>query len=280
MGLSAPAVAQDEAADAQLVADWRAVYVLVRALHDQVGGPVLLAPVGDGARSAARRTAGLFTAGEIEVRALPTVGDRAAEISLALAAEGLACAAVLTDAPGGWMVEPAGDCSAAAASSDRVALPPRLVIGARKGEPSWQVRTDTGEPVDAWRYSAMTRDDELRDRLITERRRHRVGRALLTTAGTALVVGALVPLTASVFADDQVAEDRRFSALYLALSGGALVVGARLDRRGLDSRQGDVGRYVHPVDAANSIADHNSRAERAERAAQAEPTEAAQDDRP
>lgn len=243
--------------------DWRDVYLHARALHEQAGAPLLLASRGDVARAAARRAAGLFAPGEVRLRALPTQGDPAAEIALALAAEGLACAAVVeARAPDLW-VAPEGDCQPAAAA-EVPAGPPKLAIGARHGDPSWRVRTEEGEPVDAWRYAALTRDEDLRDRLVTERRRHRVGRTALAATGVALVAGAVAPLAASLLTEGPIAEDRRFTALFMTVTGGTLVLGARLDRQGLEARQREVGRYLHPADAADAVADHNDRVERAQ----------------
>lgn len=243
--------------------DWRALYLRARALSEAADQPVLLMPVGDAARTATRKAAGLMAPGQSHLRPLPTVGERQAEVALALGSEGHRCGAVVEDHGGTLWFLPAGDCRPAdRPATEGPAGPPLLSMGTRRGDPSWLVRDEAGQVVDAWRYAALTHDDDLRERLLVERGRHRVGRALLTAAGVGLVAGAVVPLAASAVAAPEVAEDRRFTALFLGVTGATLVVGARLDRLGLEARQGQVGRYLRADDAADVIADHNARVTR------------------
>ena len=258
------------------VSDWRDVYVQARQLREEVGETVLLAPVGDPARTAARRAQALFTAGEVALRPLPTVGEPEAELRLALGAVHLRCALVVHTAPTGFALRPSGDCAPASPPPEAGLLPPRLAIGTRRGDPTWLVRTEGGAPIDAFRFAALTGDDALRERLVAERRHHRTARQVLVGAGLGLIGGAVLPLAASFGAEPTVVEDRRLTSLFLVVSGGAALLGAHWDRRGLDARQELVARYVHPTDAARAVAAWNDRVAQQEAAAAARAAEAAE----
>ncbi|MCK6506175.1 hypothetical protein L6R53_22825 [Myxococcota bacterium] len=257
---SPPPAAEPDPLAGGTAGDWRELYLRARALSEAAGDPILLMPVGEVARAATRKAAGLMAPGQAHLRPLPTVGERQAEVALALGSEGQRCGAVV-EAQGATLgFLPVGDCRPAARPDPAgPSGPPLLSIGTRRGDPSWLVRDEGGQVVDAWRYAALTHDEDLRERLLVERGRHRVGRALLTAAGVGLVAGAVVPLAASAVAAPEVAEDRRFTALFLGVTGATLVVGARLDRLGLEARQGQVGRYLRADDAADVVADHNAR---------------------
>lgn len=261
---AAPAdAAPTQAAPAAVRHDgWRELYVAVRDLQERVGSPIVLAAAGPNARATGRKVESLFRDGEVVLRPVPTVGDPAAELSLAQQATGLSCVAWLREVDAAWQLEALGDCgpSSRPAQADQPPPPPPLLRQVpRRGVPDWAIVDDRGHELDTWRYATLTRDDDLRDRLISERRRRRVGARVLEIGGIVLASAAVLPLAASFGAEPEIAEDRRFTAAFMVSSGAVLFIGGRLDRRGLDARQAEVGHYVNKGDAFQAIDDWNQR---------------------
>ncbi len=259
---SAPAAAPAPPPLPATVPGWRELYVALRQLHDHLGQPLALGAVGPEARAVGRKATTLFSDGEVRLRPIPTAGDDAAELSLAQASTGASCVVWMTGADAGWSLAARGDCAPAATDDDdAVELPPLLRLVPRRGEPGWRVYEVDGGRIDTWRYATLTRDPELRDRLVTERRRRHTGARLLELSGIALASAASIPVIQSFGLSHELAEDRRLTAVFMVASGGALFLGGRLDRRGLDVRQAEVASYVHRTDAEAAIDDWNRRAQ-------------------
>lgn len=250
-----------------LLPGWREVYEHLRELRTRVGGPVVLAYAGKEARGTAHRVEALFATGEVVLRPVPLAGDPQAELSLAQSATGLSCVAWLAREGSGVRLRALGDCGAVEPTGEDAPPPPLLRVVPRSGQPTYKLVDEQGRQVDPWRYATLTRDPELRADLISERRRRRLAARGLEIAGAVVLASAAAPLYSSLGASEEVGEDRRFAAVFLAASGVTLFLGGRLDRRGLEARQAQVGNYVHETDARHAVDDWNRRALEARRPA-------------
>ncbi|MCB9778323.1 MAG: hypothetical protein H6742_07150 [Alphaproteobacteria bacterium] len=243
------------ATEATVAADWRDVYAVARDLQQTLDGPLVLAHRSDDARTTARRVGALFGRDEVVPRPLATVGDLAAEQRLSLANAGARCGLLLSPGPQGYTLDAFGDCSPARRAPPQRA---RMDLVARRGDPSWTVIDDRGVRVDAWRYAILLDEPDLRDRLVRERRRQRGVARALQWSGAVVLGAAVVPLATSFGAPPPQARDQRGTSAFLAATGTTLLVGGQLRRRGLDARQGEVGRYVHPTDARRALEEWNA----------------------
>lgn len=254
--------AQDPALAPSTPADWRSLYVQLRQLQERVGGPIALAAAGPEARDFARRATRLGGGEDVVLRQVSPLADPQAELALSQQITGMRCVAWLQrGGAGGFELSARGDCSPGAAQVEQAGGPPTLLrLVPKSGDLPYVLVDEAGKRVDTWRFASLSRDDELRDRLVDERRSRRLGARVLELGGATLLAGAVVPLALSFSEEGSRAEDRLATAGFMALSGGFLVVGARFDRRGLDARQAEPGRYVRQDDALDAVDQWNQRA--------------------
>ena len=244
-------------------------------VQSDLGGRLLLATVGTDAEKLAERVVRSNAGLEAEVVRLPSAGDPARELWVALNRTGLRCALRVEAASdgAGWAVTPFGNCAAAPTNptSLTVVLPPedaasrfverRLSVTATtapRAPVAWEIQDGEGSRLSAPGFSSLVKDTATTDALLREQRQALRAHTGLRVTGGVLAASALVPLINNPGLTTAVGEDRAWTAMFLVSSGALLYLVAPKAIEAVNDRQHHAANYYTEKQAQEWVTAYNA----------------------